>query len=174
MKISTRIAGVLLLGSLFASQGNSQTLEREVIGTAGMYVESPQATMAWTLGEVCIETYGLADYYLTQGFHQPDAIIIAPEVIDFFIPEGFSPNGDGINDVFFIRGIALYPYNGITIFNRWGDEVFAAQPYLNNWDGTTSNGLQVGGDELPTGTYFYLFDFGNGAAIRKGTIYLIR
>ena len=94
--------------------------------------------------------------------------------IDFFIPEGFSPNGDGINDVFFIRGLDVYPSNSITIFNRWGDKVFEANPYQNNWDGKAQNGVIVGGDELPIGIYFYVLDLGDSSKILKGTIYLNR
>jgi hypothetical protein len=39
--------------------------------------------------------------------------------IDFNIPEGFSPNGDGINDLFVIRGILNYPNNTFVVYNRW-------------------------------------------------------
>ena len=91
---------------------------------------------------------------------------------DFNIPEGFSPNGDGINDVFVIRGIEYYPLNKFNIFNRWGNKVFEANPYRSNWDGKTSFGLRVGGDDLPIGTYFYILDLGNSTPIYKGTIYL--
>jgi gliding motility-associated-like protein len=94
--------------------------------------------------------------------------------IDFFIPEGFSPNGDGINDVFFIRGLDIYPSNSITIFNRWGDKVFEANPYQNTWDGKAQRGIRVGGDELPVGIYFYILDLGDNSKILKGTIYLNR
>ena len=91
---------------------------------------------------------------------------------DFFIPEGFSPNGDGINDLFVIRGINNFPNNNFTIFNRWGDKVFEAKPYQNTWDGTCAKGLRIGGDALPTGTYFYVIDLGDNSKIIKGTIYL--
>lgn len=93
---------------------------------------------------------------------------------DFFIPEGFSPNGDGINDLFVIRGISSYPDNKFIIFNRWGNKVFEAKSYENNWDGTSSEGLTVGGNALPVGTYFYIFDLGDGSKVIKGTIYLNR
>ena len=93
---------------------------------------------------------------------------------DFFIPEGFSPNGDGTNDVFVIRGIERYPNNTFVIFNRWGDKVFEASPYQNTWDGKATRGLRIGGDELPISTYFYLLDLGNGSDVIKGTIYLNR
>jgi gliding motility-associated-like protein/uncharacterized repeat protein (TIGR01451 family) len=93
---------------------------------------------------------------------------------DFFIPEGFSPNGDGINDLFIIRGIFYFPENSIVIFNRWGNKVYEADPYINTWDGRSIRGLRVGGDELPTGTYFYVLDLGDGTPVFKGTIYLNR
>jgi len=94
--------------------------------------------------------------------------------IDFFIPEGFSPNADGVNDVFFIRGIDRFPNNSITIFNRWGNRIFEASPYINTWDGKSTAGLSLGSDDLPVGTYFYLLDLGNDTDVLKGTIYLTR
>jgi hypothetical protein len=59
--------------------------------------------------------------------------VINCDTVDFFIPEGFSPNSDEINDLFVIRGIENYPSNDFVVFNRWGDPVFDAQPYTNNW-----------------------------------------
>jgi hypothetical protein len=52
--------------------------------------------------------------------------------------------------------------------------VFGASPYLNNWDGTSSEGVQIGGGNLPVGTYFYVLDLGDGTPIYKGIIYLNR
>ena len=89
-----------------------------------------------------------------------------------FIPDGFSPNGDGINDLFVIRGINNYPENNFTIYNRWGNKVFEASPYKSTWDGRSTTGLRVGGDELPVGTYFYILDLGDDSEVIKGTIYL--
>ena len=99
---------------------------------------------------------------------------ITTEPKDFFIPEGFSPNGDGINDVFVIREIANYPDNKFILFNRWGDKVFEASPYQNTWDGRSTRGLRVGENMLPVGTYFYILDLGDGSDVLKGTIYLNR
>ena len=93
---------------------------------------------------------------------------------DFNIPEGFSPNGDNINDLFVIRGIEQFPDNSFLIFNRWGVKLFESSPYQNNWDGKASMGLTVGGDKLPVGTYFYILDLGEGSDAYTGTIYLNR
>jgi gliding motility-associated-like protein/uncharacterized repeat protein (TIGR01451 family) len=99
---------------------------------------------------------------------------VEPIPTDFFIPEGFSPNGDGINDVFVIRGILNFPENTFVIFNRWGNKVYETSSYKNTWDGKTTLGLRVGGDELPIGTYFYVLDLKDGSDVFKGTIYLNR
>lgn len=89
------------------------------------------------------------------------------------VPEGFSPNGDGIGDAWIIESIAQYPNNTLKIFNRWGAEVFSAAPYQNNWRGTAETGLNSG-EILPTGTYFYILDPGDKSNVRKGFIYLTR
>lgn len=150
-----------------------QSISMEVIGSNGMFVSSNSGSMVWTIGEVTIDTYSSSVNFLTQGFHQPERI--EPFIItEFFIPDGFSPNGDGINDLFVIRGIEMYPQNSIAIYNRWGNIVYKASPYQNKWDGRSIFGLIIDGDELPVSTYFYLFDFGNGMKIIKGTIYLNR
>lgn len=75
---------------------------------------------------------------------------------DFEIYDGFSPNNDGTNDVFFINGLDNFPNNSLCIFNRWGNRVLLAEPYQNNWEGTWE------GTDLPDGTYFYVFDDGEG------------
>jgi len=62
------------------------------------------------------------------------------------IPTLFTPNGDGINDVFEIRGLSNYPNNELIIVNRWGNEVFRQTNYQNKW----------AGDGLNEGTYYYL------------------
>ena len=78
-----------------------------------------------------------------------------------FIPaitpnEGFTPNGDGINDYWDIKFIDKFPNNVVTIYNRWGVKVFEQKGYHNDdenmrWDGTAKNGK-----ELASGTYYYV------------------
>ncbi|MFN3404919.1 MAG: gliding motility-associated C-terminal domain-containing protein, partial [Cytophagaceae bacterium] len=97
---------------------------------------------------------------------------------DILIPSGFSPNNDGVNDLFVITGIENYPNNVLTMFNRWGNKVFEAKGYNNDWDGTNKFGYTIGGNQLPVGTYFYILDLGEqgsgGDQIIKGFIYLNR
>jgi gliding motility-associated-like protein len=87
------------------------------------------------------------------------------------IPGGLSPNNDGINDKWFIQGLEQYPHARVSILNRWGDVVFEASPYQNNWEGKSNWGLTIGSGLLPRGTYYYVLDLGDGE-IYKGFVEL--
>lgn len=89
------------------------------------------------------------------------------------IPDAFSPNGDGINDVFVITNIEYYPDNKFVVFNRWGNKVYEATPYTNQWDGTSQFGSAFK-EGLPEGTYYYILEAGNGKDPFTGFIYLRR
>jgi gliding motility-associated-like protein len=82
-----------------------------------------------------------------------DTMIIA--VYDIFIPEVITPNSGTENQTFFISGIDELNNVELTIFNRWGLEVYHSASYEdeNNWNGTNENG-----QELTNDTYFYILD----------------
>ena len=82
--------------------------------------------------------------------------------LEIFIPSGFSPDGDGVNDGFVIKGIENYPNNVLRIYNRWGNIVYEKSPYDNSWKGNSQNvpGVVLSDGILPNGTYFYILDFG--------------
>ena len=75
-----------------------------------------------------------------------------------FIPTGISPNGDGKNDVFEIPGSIYYPNNILKIFNRWGNLVYEADGYKNDWNGDSNVSNVLFGKQLPEATYYYIFD----------------
>ncbi len=89
------------------------------------------------------------------------------------IPDAFSPNGDGTNDVFVITNIEYYPSNKFLVFNRWGNKVYEATPYNNQWDGTSQFGSAFK-EGLPEGTYYYILDLGTDKEPFTGYIYLRR
>ena len=84
---------------------------------------------------------------------------------DLFIPSGFSPNGDGINDFWQIVGIDKYPNISVYIYNRLGVKVFSSNNYKNDWNGFF-NGIKV-----PDGTYFYELILGPNM-IKKGYVFV--
>jgi gliding motility-associated-like protein len=75
----------------------------------------------------------------------------------------FTPNGDGANETFFIDNIHLYPGNELTIFNRWGKEVYRRRNYDNSWDGK----------ELANGAYYYQLLLPDRTQ-RKGWVEIVR
>lgn len=66
------------------------------------------------------------------------------------VPNTFTPNGDGTNDYWIIRGLELYPAVEVFVFNRWGQQLFYSKGYGHPWDG------HYNGRPLPMGTYYYL------------------
>ncbi|MDR2927484.1 MAG: gliding motility-associated C-terminal domain-containing protein [Cytophagaceae bacterium] len=78
----------------------------------------------------------------------------------FLLPNAFSPNGDGINDVFVISGLGETEESMLEVVNRWGTIVYRSTgvKYLNDWDGTANVSAMISiGKELPNGTYYYIF-----------------
>jgi gliding motility-associated-like protein len=148
--------GIWTIGTMINGVSESLTITATV-KTLGSYVNTSTITSTVVDGDTGNNT---------------STIITYPT--DFFIPEGFSPNGDGTNDLFVIRGILNFPKNKFLIYNRWGNKVYEASPYINMWDGRSMFGLRVGSNELPIGTYFYVLDLMDGSDIFKGSIYLNR
>lgn len=92
------------------------------------------------------------------------------------IPQFFSPNGDGHNDKWEIIGIEAYPNSKVEIFNRLGKLVYTKTSYDNSWGAEPNTGVvfQVGKSDgmLPTGTYFYRVDLGDGFGAQQGFVHI--
>lgn len=96
-------------------------------------------------------------------------VYVTVKNIPLFIHNSFSPNGDGIFDFFIIEGIVSYPESKLLIFNRWGEVIYEAIGYQNNFDGFT--GFK---EQLPDATYFYHLDLKNGSKPLTGYLVLKR
>ncbi len=78
------------------------------------------------------------------------------------IPNFLSPNGDGKNEPFLINTITYFPNNKLEIYNRWGSLVYSKEKYDNSFNGQPNVSNATGNGLLPAGTYFVVFDFGDG------------
>ncbi|MFD2587570.1 Calx-beta domain-containing protein, partial [Croceitalea marina] len=75
------------------------------------------------------------------------------------ISEAVTANGDGINDYFEIRGVEFCQFTfDVEIFNRWGDKVYEAKDYQNDWNGSSPSGSFGSSGVLPSGTYYYVIN----------------
>ncbi len=93
-----------------------------------------------------------------------------------------TPNGDGQNDIFYIDNIEAYRDNVVRIYSRWGQVLAEIKNYDNSnnyWSGTVFSGNKdnyndIQNQNLPSGTYFYIIDLGDGTALIKGYIELVK
>lgn len=84
------------------------------------------------------------------------------------VPNTFTPNGDGINDLLTIDGLDSYKQSLLTIFDRNGQQVFKSLAYPKPWDGTRK------GKPVPVGTYYYVIDLKNGSKMLSGWVTIVR
>ncbi|WP_109299827.1 gliding motility-associated C-terminal domain-containing protein [Aquimarina sp. AU474] len=112
----------------------------------------------------------IPDNYIVITFGTSDILLDG----DLEIFTAVSPNGDGLNDTFIIQGIAQFPNNELSIFNRWGVEVYNKKGYDNSWAGVSEGRATIAkGEELPVGTYYYVFKI-EGRKDQAGYLYINR
>jgi gliding motility-associated-like protein len=102
------------------------------------------------------------------------SVTVAVACDTLFIPNGFSPNSDGVNDGFVIDNIDKYPGNKLWVYNRWGNLVYKAKDYDNKWDGVSNvSGIHMG-RKLPSGTYYFIVDLNNNSKPHSGYLIIRR
>lgn len=148
----------------------AQYLARTVIGSQGDFFWSPSVTVEWTVGEVMSETFAPSGYFITQGFHQPNLKVPEAPGVDFEFFNGFSPNGDGLNDLWTIPFLVNHPINTVIIINRWGSEVWMRDNYDNKQ--VAFRGDNMNGNPLPDGTYYYIIQYNKKE--KRGWVFIKR
>lgn len=115
-----------------------------------------------------VRGYGLFTIAIVKKTITPDSDVIVYNAV--------SPNGDGINDSFYIKGIDKYPDNRVEIYNRWGVKVYDATSYNENdvmFKGYSDGRSTVKrGEGLPAGTYFYVLKYNKNNTMIEKTGYL--
>jgi gliding motility-associated-like protein len=125
-------------------------------------VVSPPTTTTFTVsGKDVNGCLGSASVELTVV---PDKALNSLKASKFF-----SPNADGINDVWLVDNAPTLNQCGVAIYDERGFKVFDAKPYLNNWDGTSTQGKA-----LPAGVYYYVFKCDDSSGYAGGSINIIR
>ena len=141
--------------TLITYKGNTLPLTPELTGnpisfrwTPPTYLDNPASANPSVVNIAGDITYVLA-VANSAGCRAQDTVhITVYERI--WTPDAFTPNGDGLNDVWVLPGIEAFPDAVITIFNRWGEVVyFSGHGYAKPFDGT------LNGSALPTGVYPY-------------------
>jgi gliding motility-associated-like protein len=91
------------------------------------------------------------------------------------IPDGFTPDGDGIGDGWVITGLEHYPDHVVRIYNHWGTLVYQASPYDTPWNGVANSGHVITGkgQKLPAGVYFYVITLEQGLQPISGAVHLL-
>ena len=89
--------------------------------------------------------------------------------MSIYIPNSFTPNGDGLNDTFGAFGEAIQDYR-MLVYNRWGQKIFESSNYNQRWDGTYD------GTKVPEGSYVYKLEakgISGNTTKKDGTVHLI-
>jgi gliding motility-associated-like protein len=118
--------------------------------------------------------------YDASGCVGKDSILILSEPCfqAKLIPNVFSPNGDGVNDMFYIPGVCVNENYSLQIFDRWGVLMFSTTQRNNSWDGRTTAGL-----EAQEGVYYFVVNLSGqvdkkaqpiGDSTYKGFVTLVR
>lgn len=109
---------------------------------------------------------------ITNGFSCVNAdtmvITVGTPVFNGTVSNYFTPNGDGVNDTWYIQNIKNFPGNEVWVYNIYGNVVYNQSNYQNDWKGTYN------GSDLPDGTYYYILKFTGSGTVNKGSLDLIR
>ncbi len=130
-----------------AGQTSNEVSPDFIINDPGIY-----DVLLVTSDGICTDTLAKPEYLRITAPNEGNNPPTNTTDADWFLPSAFSPNGDGSNDVFLLRGNGLSSVQ-MAIYNQWGEQVFVSSDQQNGWDGKHNN------TEVQTGTYVYMVSF---------------
>lgn len=155
-------------------QGSSVKLQGSFGGSRVVYFWTPGYNILSSASDINAEVAPLTDTIYTLHVQSQDGCGTATDdvfvrvLMKIKIPNVFSPNGDGINDDWQIDELASFPESDITIFDRYGRQVFNTKGYNKPWDG------KLNSKPLPVGVYYYILDLKNGLKKMGGAVTILR
>ncbi len=162
------VIDVISNDTLFDGIDTMYISEQPLYGTAILNLDG---SITYNAGEEHCEREDQFTYMVcTPNGCDTACVVVWIECVDIVIFTAVSPNRDGENDFFHIAGIEDFPDNELTIYNRWGNQVFETSGYSNKWAGTWN-----GDRDLPDGTYFFILKLNDEAnRVFRGYIELHR
>jgi len=158
--------------------GESTTLSVNAIPAGGTYTYSwtPAPDAGGTTAAPIVTPSVSTEYFVTvtteYGCEAIDSVMVTLDLnlVELFIPNLITPNGDGFNDKFEIKKLPLFPKNTLAILNRNGQVVFTMDNYDNSWEG------EFKGTVVPDGTYYYVLTISAASLEKefKGPINVLR
>lgn len=144
---------------------------------ATYYTWSPSTSLSSSAGLSVSATPTVTTNYVVTGYNSKKCkyndtltVCVYDDCGSMFVPNAFSPNADGVNDVLYVRGKCLANFTFL-IFNRWGERVFETSKQELGWDGTFN------GEPMNSGVFVYRLQgttISNEPFSMKGNITLIR
>lgn len=153
-------------------RGQSATLEGTAGGTDVNYLWTPainitgNASLSPVVNSLATQMYVL-HVFSDKGCKTATDSVLVKVYPQVYVPNAFSPNGDGLNDTWVIETLKAYPGAQVKVFDRYGQKVFDNNGQGTSWDGTFKGEMQ------PPGAYVYLIDLKNNDPVIKGVVYLI-
>ncbi|WP_354680766.1 gliding motility-associated C-terminal domain-containing protein, partial [Mariniflexile fucanivorans] len=126
-----------------------------------------------------LTTYYAALIDAASGCESSVRLAVTPDLTscgELFLPDGFSPNGDGINDTYEVNNLdILYPKFEMEIYNRYGNMVYKGNASSPRFNGISNQARTLIKGDLPVGMYYYIFIFNDGEnKPKQGHLYLSR
>jgi gliding motility-associated-like protein len=162
---------ISLPAKLYVLQGASIQINPTITGNPTRFIWSPSTYLNSSTVRSPVSTpKDSITYRLTasNGNCSNYAEVSVVVLEDPNIPTAFSPNGDGINDQWFIQSLSSYPTCVVEVFDRYGRIVFKSRGYSKPWDGSYNGSI------VPLGVYYYVISPGNGKKSYTGNVTILK
>ena len=174
MEVNPNPIITLTVGDTVIMKGSSTTINASVTGSYSSFIWAPTVGLNdSTILDPVAAPLATTSYQLTVT--ATDGCVASNNITiqvftNIYIPSAFTPNGDGIDDIFRIPPGVVFNLGALSVYDRWGNKIFETNNITQGWDGTYK------GSPAPAGAYVYVITGSDvkGKISLKGTVLLIR